>query len=112
MVFDILLGAVLLAFGLLVIFFSTESKEEGSTFLLIVLVGIAAIVGGGWILITKISFATLLTKLAGLILAALGIFLAVEFPDIDQYQREGMSKTGILIGVFLIIFGFYLLIFA
>jgi hypothetical protein len=112
MVFDVLIGAILLAFGIVAVYFSIESGEKESQFLIILLLGLAALIGGGWILVTKITIPVLLTKVAGLILAALGIFLAFEFPDITEYQRAEMSKTGILVGLILVIIGVYLLIFA
>ncbi len=112
MVFDIILGAVLLAFGIVAVYFSVEDSGNESKFLMVLLIGIAAIVGGGWILVTKITIPVLLTKIAGLILAAIGIFMVIEFPDISEYQRPSMSTTGIFLGLIFLILGVYLLIFA
>ncbi len=112
MVFDIIAGAVLLAFGIVSVYFMIEGGEKDSKFLIIFFLGIAAIIGGGWILITRITIPVLLTKIAGFIMAVIGIFLAVQFPDIQEYQPSSMGKTGIFLGAILLILGVYLLIFA
>ena len=112
MVLDIVVAAVLLAFGFLTIWFSFESDLNDKNLVLVLLLGIAAILAGGWIIITKITLALLLTKLAGLILAGLGLFLVIGFPDVNKdYQRVGMSKAGVFIGLVLLIIGAYLLFF-
>ncbi len=112
MVLDIIAAAVLMAFGILAIYFSIDSDIHDSRFLLILLLGLAAFIGGGWILVAKITVAVLLTKIAGVILLLLGLFLVVEFPDITQYQVQGFSKTGVFFGIVFFIVGIWLLIFA
>jgi len=112
MVLDIIAGAVLLAFGIVSVYFTIESGEKESRFLIIFLLGIAAIIGGGWILITRITIPVLLTKAAGLILAVIGFFLVFQFPDITDYQPKGFGKAGVLLGAILLILGIYLLFFA
>ena len=112
MVFDIIVAAVLLAFGILVIWFSFESDLNDKNLILVLLVAVAAIIAGGWIIITKLTLALVLTKLAGLVLAGIGLFLIIGFPDVNpDYQRVGMSKAGIFIGLILLIIGAYLLFF-
>jgi hypothetical protein len=111
MVLDIIGGAALMAFGLLAIYFSVDSDVRDSKFLLILLIGIAAFVAGGWILVTKITLAVLLTKIAGLVLLVIGLFLLVEFPDITQYQVAGFSKAGVFFGIIFFIVGIWLLVF-
>ena len=112
MVLDIIGAAVLMAFGILAVYFSIDSDIRDSKFLLILLIGIAALIAGGWILVTKLTIAVLLTKIAGIILLVLGLFLLVEFPDIMQYQVGGFSKTGVFFGIVFFIVGVWLLIFA
>jgi len=51
MVLDIIGAAILIAFGLLIIFFSAESKTGDEKFMLIFLLGIACVVIGAWIII-------------------------------------------------------------
>ena len=111
MVFDVLAGAVLLAFGFFVIYFAFESKNDDRSFFAILLLGIALVVIGGWIILITITLEMLLIKIAGIVLALIGLFLLTGFPDIGDYQREGMSKAGIFIGLILLIFGVYLFIF-
>src|SRR3989338_8286135 len=106
MVFEIIVAAVLLAFGILTIWFSfgNESDLNDKNLILVLLVAIAAIIAGGWIIITKLTLALVLTKLAGLVLAGIGLFLIIGFPDVNpDYQRVGMSKAGIFIGLILLI---------
>ena len=112
MVLDIIGGAVLMAFGIAAVYFTVDGDLSDSKFLMVLLIGVAAIIGGGWILITRITIPVLLTKIAGIILTALGFFLTVDFPDITQYQKEGFGIAGILLGLFFLILGVYLLIFA
>lgn len=111
MVLDVIGGAVLLAFGIVVIKFAVDGEKSDEKFLVALLIGAAAVIGGAWILITKITLATLLIKVAGLVLFLIGFFLTVKFPDTNEYQRESMSAAGVLIGLVMLILGFYLLFF-
>ncbi len=112
MVLEIVFAAVLIAFGIVSIYFTIESEANDKKMAIVLLIGAAAIIGGAWIILTHISLATLLTKLAGLILAGIGVFLIFGFPDImGEYQREGMSKAGVFFGIILFITGAYLLFF-
>ena len=108
---DIIAAAVMLAFGILAIYFSLEKGASDQDLLIALLLGIAAVIGGGWIILTKLTLAIVLTKLAGLILGAIGAFLIFNFPDVDDYQTRGMSITGIFIGIVLLIIGAWLLFF-
>jgi hypothetical protein len=111
MVLDIIGGSVLLAFGIIIIFQTVESDNTEKDFLVHFLIGLAALIAGGWIIFTRIGIALLLIKLAGLIIAAVGFFLTIQFPTTEDYQKRSMSLTGVLMGIFMIIFGVYLLIF-
>ncbi len=111
MVLEIILAAVLIAFGILSIYLSVEKDVNDKNLIIIILVGIAAIIGGGWIIFTRISLFVLLAKLAGLILAGVGLFLILGFPETSDYQRPGMSSLGVFIGLILLIIGAYLLFF-
>ncbi len=112
MVFDIIGGAALLAFGIIAIYYTIEGDLKDAHFLVMFLLGIAAVIGGGWILVTRITLPIILTKIAGLILTLIGIFMTVNFPDVQDYQRHGMGLTAIFIGLIFLIVGIYLLIFA
>ncbi len=112
MVLEIILAAVLIAFGIISILFSINEDVGDKQLIVVMLIGIAAIVGGGWIILTKITLWILLAKLAGLILAGLGLFLIIGFPDVEpDYQLKGMSNAGVFIGLILLIIGAYLLFF-
>ncbi len=111
MVLDVLAGAILLAFGFFVVYFAVESDKNDRSFLIILIIGIALILIGGWIILATITLEMLLKKLAGLVLAIIGLFMLAGFPDIGDYQAKGMSKAAMLIGLILLIVGVYLFIF-
>ena len=112
MVLEIIGAAVLIAFGLISIYLSVESDLNDKHFVPVLLLGIAAIIAGGWIILTHLTLAIILTKLAGLILLGAGVFLIIGFPDVNpDYQRAGMSTAGIFLGIVLIIVGAYFLFF-
>lgn len=111
MVLDVIGAAILIAFGVFIIFFSVDSDASDAKLLLILFIGIVSIFAGGWLILSKISFGLILRKLAGLVLGFIGAFLLIGFPDIQDYQRRGFGITGIFIGLILAIVGFYLLLF-
>ena len=111
MVFEIIAAAVLIAFGLLSIYFSVSEGASDEKMLAILAIGTAALLLGLWILITKLTLMLLLRKLGGLLLVIVGGFLVFGFPDIGDYQRPGMSKAGIFIGLIILITGLYYLFF-
>ena len=112
MVLEIIFAAVLIAFGIVSIYFTIESKANDSKMALVLLIGAACIIGGAWIILTRLTVAIVLTKLAGLILGGVGVFLIFGFPDImGEYQRESMSKAGVFFGIIFVVIGAYLLFF-
>ncbi|KHO48078.1 MAG: hypothetical protein QT00_C0001G0090 [archaeon GW2011_AR5] len=112
MVLEIILAAVLIAFGIIAILFSINEDVNDKQLIVVLLVGVAAIIGGGWIILTHVTLWILLAKLAGLILAGIGLFLIIGFPDVEpDYQLRGMSNAGVFIGIVLLIIGAYLLLF-
>jgi len=52
-----------------------------------------------------------INKIIGIILIIIGLFILKFFPDMSDYQKKGMTLTGILIAIFLILVGIGLLIF-
>ena len=112
MVLEVIFAAVLIAYGILSIYFTIESDANDQKMLIVLLLGIGAILAGGWIIVTKITLGILLTKLAGLILVGAGAFLIFGFPGLmGEYQWEGMSKAGVFFGLILLIIGGYILFF-
>ena len=49
-----------------------------------------------------------LSQILGILSILFGLFLIFGVPDRRQFQPEGMAKTSILIGMFFIILGIYL----
>lgn len=110
MVLDILVAAVLIAFGVFAIFFTVDSRADDPKLLIVLAVGAVTILAGGWIILSKISLVTILLKLLGLGLVGVGLFLIVGFPDVEDYQLASFGKTGIFVGLVLLILGAYLLL--
>jgi hypothetical protein len=111
MVLEIIGAAIMIAFGLLAIYFSAEQGFSDVKMACILFIGAILVVGGGWIILTRISLAMLLAKIAGIIFAFFGFFLIWGFPDVAEYQTDKMSKTGIFLGAIFFIVGIYLLLF-
>lgn len=111
MVLEIIAAAVLIAFGILSIYFSVEEGANDQNLMIILGIGALALIAGLWILVTKLTVALLLKRLAGLIFALAGGFLVFGFPDIKDYQRFEMSRAGVFIGLVVLVLGIYFLFF-
>lgn len=111
MVLDIIFAAGLIAFGILTIYFAINESIGDNRLMLILLIGVGCILAGTWLLIDTLTIDLLLRKLFGIIMSGLGLFLLLGFPDILEYQREGMSRAGIFIGLFVLVIGVYFLLF-
>ncbi len=111
MVLEIVIAAILIAFGLLSIYFSIEEGMSDNRLILILVVGILSVVAGFWLIITKFTLAVLLKKLAGMILSGFGLFMILGFPDIPDYQYQGLAFSGVFIGIVIFVVGVYFLLF-
>lgn len=111
MALEIIVAAILIAFGLLSIYFSIEEGMGDNRLILVLVVGLLSVVAGLWIIFTKIALAVVLTKIAGLILAGFGLFMILGFPDIPDYQYEGFAFSGVFIGIVVFVIGLYFLLF-
>lgn len=111
MVLEIIAAAVLIAFGLLSIFFSVSEGEKDETLMIILAIGALSLLAGLWIILTKITLMLLLKRIAGIIFAFVGVFLVFGFPDIQDYQSFNMSKAGIFIGLIILVVGIYFMFF-
>ncbi len=116
MVLDIIVAAILLAFGILVIYFgiSGEIALTDRRFMGALALGIVSVLVGSWLILSKITILLIITKLSGLLLLLFGIFLITGFPDMAEYQgyqNYGMSKAGIFIGIVILVLGAWLLFF-
>ena len=111
MVWEIILAAILMAFGILSIYLSIEEGISDVKLMMILFIGIACVVAGLWILIETLTIGLILKKLLGLGLAGFGLFLIIGFPDIREYQRFEMARSAIFIGLIVFILGIYFLLF-
>jgi heme A synthase len=110
MVFELILGAVLIAFGVMSIYFSIEQKLNDKNLVFILILGLVSVIIGGWIFASKLTLDFVLRKIGGIILTLFGAFMVLGFPDINDYQKDGMSKAGILFGIIIGILGLWLLL--
>ena len=53
----------------------------------------------------------MIMKIIGLILAFVGVLMLKYFPGISDHQAKGLTLTGILIGIILILVGAGLILF-
>src|SRR3989338_888567 len=108
MVLEIIIGAILVAFGIMTIYFSIEEGISDPKLMGILILGLLATGAGMFVLVKELTLIGILKKLTGLILVAAGLFFILGFPDVSDYQREGMTRAGIFIGIFLLIIGAWL----
>ena len=111
MVLEIIASAILIAFGILSIYLSIESGIKDPKLMFILLIGVACVIAGSWILIETLTLGLILRKLFGIVLAALGLFLLIGFPDIREYQRFEMARASVCMGLIILIIGIYFLLF-
>ncbi len=108
---ETLIGAILLAVGILVFYFSKESKKGDKYYMYMLIISIVCTVLGGWLVFHNITREMIMRKIYGLIMLLAGGFLAVLFPGATRYQNKDFAITGILIGLTLLFLGFYWLFF-
>ncbi len=111
MVFEVIGGAVLIAFGILSILFSIENDFSDTKLIGVFIIGIIAIIAGFWLLALSLTWILIIRKIVALILLGFGFFMVKDFPDITDYQKGGMSLLGVFIGVILLIIGIYFILF-
>lgn len=51
----------------------------------------------------------MITQVIGLIMALVGFLILKYFPDVNDYQLRGVTLSGILIAIILILVGIYLI---
>lgn len=111
MVLEIIIGAILIAFGIMTIYFTIEEGVSDAKLMGIFILGLLSAGAGVFVLVKTLTLIVILKKITGLILGAAGLFFILGFPDIIDYQREAMGKAGIFIGIVLFIIGMWLLFF-
>ena len=113
---EIIAAAILLAFGILVIYFgiSGEIALNDTRFMGVLAVGVLYVIIGSWLILSKITILLILKKIGGLLMALFGLFLITGFPDLTEYQgyqHYGMSNAGIFIGIVILVIGAWALFF-
>ncbi len=111
MLLEVLIGAALVAFGIMTIYFTIDQGVSDQKLMAILILGLLCTGAGIYVLVKELTLIGILKKISGFILAAAGLFFVLGFPDITTYQREGMGRAGIFLGIFLIIIGLWLLLF-
>lgn len=111
MVFEIILAAILIAFGGLSLYISIGEKGGGDAKLLfIMIIGFVCLFGGLWIIVQELTLMLILKRLGGLILAAIGLFMIIGFPGSKSYSPSGYNRTAAFFGIILLVVGLYLLL--
>ncbi|MFH1420481.1 MAG: hypothetical protein ABIG30_00775 [Candidatus Aenigmatarchaeota archaeon] len=110
-IIDVIISAILIAFGVLVIFFLSDKSMNDRKATGVLVIAVLAVLAGAWLIISSIGVFILLQKIAGLVIAGIGVFLIAGFPGVLDYQLGSMAKTGIFIGIILLVVGLYLLFF-
>jgi len=62
-------------------------------------------------LIYKLGFLMFVKKIIGIIFLIFGLIILIKFPQLGDYQPKKFSVLFILIGIFILLFGVYLLVF-
>ena len=62
-----------------------------------------------FLIIYKIGFLSFIRKILGIFLIMLGLIITVKAPQPGDYQPERFARIFIVIGVFILLFGVYLL---
>jgi len=107
-----IIASLLLAFGIFVLWNLFEAKKSDKDAFILLLISLALIITGGWLLyIATPPFGFLTRKIIGIILTLIGGFLVFVFPGYSLYQLKSYTNAGILIGLFILIIGVYLLVF-
>ncbi|MBS3056608.1 MAG: hypothetical protein J4473_04195 [Candidatus Aenigmarchaeota archaeon] len=109
MLLEFIIAAVLIAMGVMILINTINRSSDFQAFIasifggIFILAGIfvAAILGG---------FAFILfVKIIAFLFILFGLFLVIAFPDINRYQPNAFSSTGIFLGLILLTLGIFLL---
>ncbi len=111
MVLEIIIGAVLIAFGIMTIYFSIEEGISDAKLMGILILGLLSAGAGIFVLVKALTLIVILKKITGLVLGIAGLFFIIGFPDIIDYQPEGFGRAGVFIGIVLLVLGVWLLFF-
>ncbi len=62
-----------------------------------------------FLIIYKIGFLAFIRKIFGIFLIGIGLIITIKFPQPGDYQPKSFSNIFIIIGIFILLFGVYLL---
>lgn len=62
-----------------------------------------------FLIIYKIGFLTFIKKILGIFLIGIGLIITIKAPQPGDYQPERFSRIFIVIGIFILLSGVYLL---
>lgn len=108
---SLLLSAILIGVGLFLAFLIEKLKGSDTKMYIALIVSIALIVAGGWLLYTSVSAELLKRRIWGIVITLFGVYMIFGFPSTTDYQTESFGYTGVLIGLISLIGGIYLLLF-
>lgn len=104
-----LVAAILIALGIFILYFLDRDIEDKKMYVAL-FGGGALVLGGIYLLFYTIPADIIKRKVIGLFLSIVGFWMTFKFPGATEYQGE-MGYTGILLGLVMLIFGIYWLLF-
>lgn len=111
------IGAILIAVGLLGFYFLVESGKVSSNKLMtpgklifLTFVSVFMVVVGYQVIMHDVR-ELMVRKMEGLLATIIGLFLVAYLPDAEETQMRGFSHTGALIGIIILLIGLYWLMF-
>lgn len=109
------IGAVLIAVGLLGFYFLVESGKKSKIsspgkMIFLTFVSVFMVIVGYQVITSNVQD-LLVRKMKGLLATIIGLFLVVYVPDGEEVQVRSIGHTSILIGLIILILGLYWLMF-
>jgi len=103
-------ACLLIAIGIFGIYNLIESRKEDRETLKVLIISLSLTFFGIYILVKGIEVYIIIKKFFGIFLLLFGSFMTIYFPG-TGYTHRGFKNFGILLGLFLMTFGIYLLLF-
>lgn len=108
---SLFLSAVLIGLGLFLAFLIEKTKGDDKKMYIILLLSVALIASGGWLLYKTVPSDILKRRFWGILITLFGGYMVFGFPSTAEYQTEAFGYTGILIGLVALIGGICLVLF-
>ncbi len=103
-------ACLLIALGIFGIYNLIDSRKGDKETLKVLIISLILTFFGIYLLIRGVDVYLLIKKIIGIFLIVFGSFMTFYFPG-TGYTHRGFKNTGIFFGLFLIVFGIYLLLF-